>query len=162
MEALETVVCVGGVVLQGARALLVRQANGHPLQGQWSIPWGILDAGESPDQAVLRETQEEAGVGAKIVGLVGLQNLRRPGWMALVFLCRHADGEPSPDEHETDAARYLSLEEMSSLHEPVEPWCEWLVRRVLQGGLSVIDAEPDNPYQPRSAFFSARCGIGSP
>ncbi len=56
------VVCVGAVVLQGERVLFVRQAQGHPLEGRWSIPWGIVDPGESPDAAALRETREESGV----------------------------------------------------------------------------------------------------
>lgn len=56
------VVCVGAVVLQGERVLFVRQAQGHPLEGQRSIPWGIVEPGESPDAAALRETQEESGV----------------------------------------------------------------------------------------------------
>jgi ADP-ribose pyrophosphatase YjhB (NUDIX family) len=56
------VVCVGAVVLQGERVLFVRQAQGHTLEGQWSIPWGIVDPGESPDAAALRETREESGV----------------------------------------------------------------------------------------------------
>lgn len=149
-----TVVCVGTVVLQGNRTLFVRQATGHPLEGQWSIPWGILDPGESPDAAALRETLEEGGVTARIEGLLGIQNLRREGWAAIIFLCRHVSGVPVSDGGiETDAARYFSLEEMDAFDEPFEPWCEWLVRRVLRGECSAIPPEPDNPYRPRTAFF---------
>jgi ADP-ribose pyrophosphatase YjhB (NUDIX family) len=148
------VVCVGTVVLHGERALFVRQAKGHSLEGQWSIPWGIVDPDESPDDAALRETQEEGGIEAQIEGLLGVQNLRRPGWMALVFLCRHVRGSPQPDGGvETDAAGYFSLAEMDSFDEPFEPWCEWLVRRVLRGEFHTIPAELNNPYQPRIAFF---------
>jgi len=84
-----TVVCVGAVVLQGNRALFVRQAKGHSLEGQWSIPWGLLDPGEAPHATALRETWEEGGVMAEVEGLLGIQNLRRPGWVAILFLCRH-------------------------------------------------------------------------
>ncbi|RMF32257.1 MAG: NUDIX domain-containing protein [Chloroflexi bacterium] len=55
-------VCVGAVVLQGDQALFVRQAPGHPLEGQWSIPWGIVEAPETPEAAALRETWEEGGI----------------------------------------------------------------------------------------------------
>ena len=132
---------------------MVRQAKGHPLAGQWSIPWGVVDSEESPEDAALRETYEESGIQAEIEGLLGIQNLPEVGWLGVVFLCRHVEGEPVADGNETDNAGYFSLEEMDVLHEPIEPWCEWLVRRVLGGQYTVIRCEPNNPYHPRRAFL---------
>ncbi len=54
---------------------------------------------------------------------------------------------------ETDHAAFLSLAEMEAFDEPLEPWCEWLVRRVSQGEYRVIPPELDNPYHPRLAFL---------
>ena len=65
------VVCVGAVVLRGEHVLLVRQAEGHSLAGQWSIPWGFVDPGEFPHEAALREIYEESGINAEIEGLLG-------------------------------------------------------------------------------------------
>jgi len=147
------VVCVGAVVLDGERALFVHQAKGASLEGQWSIPWGVVDPGESPDTAALRETLEEGGVTARMEGLLGVQNLPRAGWIGIVFLSRHVGGTPVSDGGvETDKASYFSLEEMDALDEPIEPWCEWVVRRVLRGEHRVIP-EADNPYHPRLAFL---------
>lgn len=148
------VACAGAVVLQGGRALLVRQAPGHPLAGQWSIPWGIIEPDEPPEVAAVRETREESGVVAEVEGLLGIQNLNQPGWIAIIFLCRHTGGIPVPDGGiETDQAAYFTLEEMVALDELLEPWCEWLVRRVLLGECRIIPPVSDNPYQPRLAFF---------
>jgi len=148
------VACVGAVVLQGKRALWVRQASGHSLEGQWSIPWGIVDAVESPEAAALRETLEEGGIVAEVEGLLGIQNMRREGWVAFVFLCRHTSGTPASDGGvETDGATYLSLEDMAAFDEPFEPWCKWLVCRVLTGEHHLIRSEPENPYRPRLAFL---------
>jgi ADP-ribose pyrophosphatase YjhB (NUDIX family) len=141
------------VVLQGKQALFIRQAKGHSLEGQWSIPWGIIDPEESSEIAALRETREESGIVAKVEGLLGIQNLHRQGWIGIVFLCRHVSGIPTPDGVETDRAAYFSLEQMDALNEPFEPWCEWLVRRVLQGEYHIIPPELNNPYQPRLAFL---------
>jgi len=146
-------VCVGAVVLRGDQALFVRQAPGHPLEGQWSIPWGIVEAPETPEAAALRETWEEGGIRANVVGLLGLQNLPEEGWLGLVFLCRHVEGAPRPDGVETDRAAYFSLEEMANGDEPFEPWCAWVVRRVLQGKHHLIPPAPDTPYHPRPAFL---------
>jgi 8-oxo-dGTP diphosphatase len=150
----KAVVFVGTVVLQDKRALFVRQAKGHVLEGQWSIPWGAVDPDESPDVAALRETLEEGGVQAEIEGLLGIQNLHRDGWTGIIFLCRHVGGTPMPDGGvETDRAAYFSLADMDAFDEPFEPWCEWLVRRVLSGVYHLVPPEPRNPYQPRLAFF---------
>ena len=146
--------CAGAVVLQGNQALFVRQAKGQALEGKWSIPWGIIEPDEPAEAAALRETREEAGVEASIEGLLGIQNLPQEGWLGIVFLCRHASGIPAADGGiETDRAAYLSLEQIDHFGEPIERWCEWLVRRVLNGEYHVIPAEHGNPYQPRLAFL---------
>ena len=112
-------VCVGAVVINGKQALFVRQAKGHSLAGQWSLPWGMVEPGESPEAAALRETREEGGIEAQVEGLLGIQNLPQPGWMGIVFLCRHVGGVPTPDGGiETDQAAYLSLEQMDDFNEP--------------------------------------------
>lgn len=148
------VVCVGTVVLSDARALLVRQALGHSLEGQWSIPWGVVDPGEPPEEAALRETLEEGGICAEIEGLLGTQNLPQAGWLGIVYLCRHRSGTPTSDGGvETDQAGYFSLAELAALDEPVEPWCRWVVERVLRGRHHLVPALADNPYSPRLAFL---------
>jgi ADP-ribose pyrophosphatase YjhB (NUDIX family) len=132
---------------------MVRQARGYELEGQWSVPWGLVDPDETPEDAALRETLEESGITAEIEGLLGIQNLRSEGWLALIFLCRHVHGVPAYDGVETDGAAYFSLEEMDALDEPIEPWCHWLVSRVLRGEYHLIPPESDNPFSPRLAFL---------
>jgi len=43
--------------------------------------------------------------------------------------------------------------ELEALDEPIEVWCEWLVRRVLSGKYRLIPPLPRNPYHPRMAFL---------
>ena len=149
-------VAVGAVVLRDDKVLLIRQARGASLAGQWSIPWGMVDNGETPEAAALRETYEESGVTAEIDGLLGIQNLRTPGWLSVIFACHHVAGRPTPDGVETDQAAYFSLAELDSLHGRIEPWCEWLVRRVLQAGHTAIPQTPNTPYHPQKAFLALR------
>jgi ADP-ribose pyrophosphatase YjhB (NUDIX family) len=150
------VICVGGVVLDKGRILLVRQAQGHPLEKQWTIPWGLVDPRETPEVAVLREIKEEAGVEAELEGFLGMQNLPDPwdGWIGLIFKCKHVSGIPKPDGgRETDQAAFFSLKDLSTFSGEIEIWCEWLVKRVLNNEHYLIPPEPTNPYAPKLAFM---------
>jgi ADP-ribose pyrophosphatase YjhB (NUDIX family) len=142
------------VVLRENKALLIRQVKGASLEGQWSIPWGIVETEEFPSSAAVRETLEEGGVTAEIEGLLGIQNLSWENSIGIIYLCRHVAGEPLADGGvETDQAAYLSLDEIEELNEPIEPWCEWIVKRVLRNEHHLIPSEPNNPYQPKPAFL---------
>jgi ADP-ribose pyrophosphatase len=46
------------VVISGGKILLEKRKN-EPGKGKWSIPGGLVDLGESPEQAVIREVKEE-------------------------------------------------------------------------------------------------------
>jgi ADP-ribose pyrophosphatase YjhB (NUDIX family) len=55
------VVGVGGVVVQGGRALIVKRAH-EPRKGEWSLPGGLVELGETLVDAARREIKEETGL----------------------------------------------------------------------------------------------------
>jgi ADP-ribose pyrophosphatase YjhB (NUDIX family) len=59
------VVGVGAVVVRDGRALIVRRAH-EPRKGEWSLPGGMLDLGESLADAVRREVREETGLDVEV------------------------------------------------------------------------------------------------
>ncbi len=63
------VVGVGGVIIEDGRALLIRRGS-EPLLGQWSIPGGTLELGESLQQGVARELLEETGIEVRVLELI--------------------------------------------------------------------------------------------
>jgi ADP-ribose pyrophosphatase YjhB (NUDIX family) len=60
---------VGGVMIDGERVLLVRRGT-EPLRGQWSIPGGLLESGESLAAGLAREMEEETGLRVRVVELI--------------------------------------------------------------------------------------------
>ena len=60
---------VGGVVIDQDRALLVRRAR-EPALGEWTIPGGLLEVGETLSEAVERELREETGLIVRVVELI--------------------------------------------------------------------------------------------
>ena len=147
--------CVGAVVVNENTVLFVRQSPGHSLAGQWSIPWGALEDGESLSNAVVREVAEEAGVCVSVDGLLGVQSIPAPweGQIALLFRCRHTSGVPTPDRHETDRAKYLRANEIASLGEPVEPFSSWLAMQVLDKRVRTLTTIEGNPFVTAEGYF---------
>ncbi len=60
---------VGGVVIRGREVLLVKRAY-PPRAGEWSLPGGRLELGESLVDAVRREVREETGIEVEVGPLV--------------------------------------------------------------------------------------------
>lgn len=151
------VVCVGAVVVKEDKVLFVRQTYGA-YKGQWSIPWGFsnLEDGtpQAPHETAVRETLEEGGITAEVDGLIGIQNdtVNGEAWLYLLFLCHHVAGEPTPDNVETDAAVYLSLDEMETFPEVIEPLSLWLAPRALQNKCQIIPFNGQTPFIPNIAF----------
>ncbi len=56
------------VVNDQGRILLIRRTD----NGNWAVPGGGMDLGESITQAAIRETEEETGITCQITGLVGI------------------------------------------------------------------------------------------
>ncbi len=65
------VVGVGAVVLDGERVLLVKRAH-PPMQGEWSLPGGALELGETLAAGCAREVLEETGLEVEVVSLIEL------------------------------------------------------------------------------------------
>ena len=63
-------VCVGAVVIRDECLLLVRRGHG-PAAGEWSVPGGRVETGETLAEAVVREVAEETGLDVVCDELVG-------------------------------------------------------------------------------------------
>ena len=65
----QPVVGVGAIILREGKILLEKRGN-EPARGQWTIPGGVVELGESLQSAVARETKEETGLEVEAVSLI--------------------------------------------------------------------------------------------
>jgi ADP-ribose pyrophosphatase YjhB (NUDIX family) len=112
------IVGVGGVVIEDGRALLIRRGS-EPLLGQWSIPGGTLELGETLETGVSRELLEETGLVVRVLGLIEVfdriftpegkisgQKESRPKYHFVIadYLCERISGEARASSDVTDVA----------------------------------------------------------
>ncbi|MGA3134611.1 MAG: NUDIX hydrolase [Terracidiphilus sp.] len=110
---------VGAVVVDEGRVLLVRRGS-EPLRGQWSLPGGLLELGESLTNGVVREVREETGLFVEPVELIELlDRIHREGervryhYVIADYLCRVAGGALKAAS-DADAARWVERAEWNS------------------------------------------------
>lgn len=105
------VVGVGGVIISDGRALLVRRGS-PPLEGQWSIPGGMLESGETLLLGVRRELLEETGIEVTVLELIEVferinldgEGKARYHYVVLDYLCEAVRGEARAGSDVTEVA----------------------------------------------------------
>jgi len=113
------VVAVALVDTEG-RILLAQRPPGKSLAGLWGFPGGKVDAGETPEIALVRELREELGIEADPAGLAPLtfasHNYETFHLLMPVFACRTWKGIPRPLEGQELA--WVSPRELSAYPMP--------------------------------------------
>ncbi|GLS44168.1 NUDIX hydrolase [Methylobacterium brachythecii] len=109
-------------VIRDGRVLLAARAN-QPMRGVWTLPGGLVEAGERLAQAALRELQEEVGVVAEVVGpslspteiiMRDEDGRSRHHYVILPHAATWLSGEPEPGP-EALGVRWARLDEVAGL-----------------------------------------------
>jgi 8-oxo-dGTP pyrophosphatase MutT (NUDIX family) len=106
------------VVNDAGEILLIRRTD----NGNWAVPGGAIDLGESVAQAAVRETLEESGIECAITGIVGIYSNPRHVILytsngearqefSIVLTARPLSGQPTPSSESSDV-RWVSPSEL--------------------------------------------------
>lgn len=113
---------VSAVVLDDDRVLLGRRSD----NGLWSVISGILDPGEQPAPAALREVREETGVEAHVLALASVlsgdlvtyPNGDQAQYLSLTLLCTYVGGEAHVADDESTDVGWFPLDALPEPHAP--------------------------------------------
>jgi len=107
--------CVGVICLRGDEVLLIQRGTA-PRKGEWSIPGGRIEPGETEPQAALRELSEETGVSADILTKVTALDADFEGYHYRLhdYLARWTGGTPRAGD-DAAQAKFVPLSQVDAL-----------------------------------------------
>uniref|UniRef100_A0A1I7TBJ9 Nudix hydrolase domain-containing protein n=1 Tax=Caenorhabditis tropicalis TaxID=1561998 RepID=A0A1I7TBJ9_9PELO len=95
------------------QVLLIQEAK-KSCRGKWYMPAGRVEAGETIEEAVVREVKEETGYSCDVIELLSLQ-VQGSGWYRYAFFCQITGGDlkTTPDQ-ESLAAEWYSIKDVKA------------------------------------------------
>ena len=143
------------------RLLLVRPAD----RNLWVLPGGIIEPGETPADAAVREVWEEAGLYVELTGIFGVfgggsdrivtyPNGDRAAYITTIFRSKRIAGNARPDRDEIAEVRFFTSEEILStadtaanappVTEWMKSWVPMLFDPAVQNQFQASSWHPDN------------------
>jgi 8-oxo-dGTP diphosphatase len=110
--------CVGAIAVEDEQLLLIRRGAG-PAAGDWSVPGGRVEAGETMVEAVVRELAEETGLDGVCEELVGwVERTSEPDhhYVILDFRVTLLSSGPPVAADDAAEARWVPLHEVADLN----------------------------------------------
>jgi len=113
---------VAAVTINKGKVLLVIRGK-SPNLGKWGIPGGVVEVGETVEEAVVREVYEETNIVVKPIKLITIfdsigrdsEGKVRIHYVLLEYLCEYVSGEVKAASDAPDA-KWFALNEMDSIN----------------------------------------------
>lgn len=99
-----------GAIVRDGRLLLAQRTSPPELAGQWELPGGKLEPGETPAEGLARELREELGVQVRVGPRVGVDVPLSHGMVLRAYRATVLDGEPEAREH--SALRWVDAQQL--------------------------------------------------
>ncbi len=124
---------VGAIIIDRGRALVVRRAT-EPLKGEWSIPGGVLELGETLRTGVTREAKEETGLDVLPIAVLDVydrivadeQGKTRYHYVLIDYLCEVQGGEARAAS-DVSELKWITREELETF--PIADSAEDVIRK---------------------------------
>lgn len=115
-------IAVGAIVIDKGALLLVKRDR-EPARGEWSLPGGRVEVGETLREALVREVREETGVDVDVDGLIGVaERVVRDDdgdiafhYVILDYVCNARSHAVKPGDDASDA-RWVPVGELGDMH----------------------------------------------
>jgi len=107
--------CVGIVCIRGEEVLLIQRGTA-PRKGEWSIPGGRIELGETEAQAALRELSEETSVTADLLTKITALDADFEGFHYRLhdYLARWTSGKALAGD-DADKAKFIPIDQIDTL-----------------------------------------------
>ena len=108
---------VDAVIQYDKNSIILIKRKNPPFEGEYALPGGFVDIGETVEEACMREALEETSLKVKIVKLIGVfsdpKRDPRGHTVSLAYLCKPASKKSKPKAQ--DDAELLEIVPMSTL-----------------------------------------------
>lgn len=148
--------CVDILIMQGDKLLLARRAF-EPAKGEWDLPGGFIDSGETAEEAVVREALEETTLHVRVAEYLGSVpdiyvwgNWRVPT-LSFCYLVDIIDGEPKAQD-DVESLTWVPLDKLPSklAFEHQTQVIELLKRRLRREGMRQASSHPPQGQSKQS------------
>lgn len=133
-------------VVEHKGGLVMVKRTVEPGYGLWVIPGGFVDRGETPEDAAVRETKEEANIDVRLTGLIGIYSYPGPSVVVISYAAEWIGGKLHPTDESSDARAFPPAK---------IPWKQIAFRSTvdaLKHYLAVREGRPTRSSHPRPSF----------
>ena len=112
---MQTIRVVAAIIIKNGEVFATQRGYGD-FKGGWEFPGGKIDAGETPEEALIREIKEELDTEVEVIELLDTVEYDYPNFHLSMdcFICNIKSGDLVLKEHE--AAQWLTKETLNSVN----------------------------------------------